>query len=140
MATAERLSTRLEGVRAELEQVNRYGRRSRHIIWGLSISLVVDILLTVLISVVAVQANNASNTAGNAFASNQALCKATNTSRHQQVALWTYLIDLSLSSNPKPRTAKQKAAQARSEALLAKFERHLRAVFAPRNCANLTGK
>jgi hypothetical protein len=139
ITTAKTLSDRLEGMRAELAKVNQYSRRTRHMMVGLTLSLVLDIILTIVVSLIAVQAHSASQSAGHAFASNQALCQASNTARAQQVGLWTYLIDLSLASNPKPVTAAQKAQQAKSAALLARFERHLKVVFAPRDCAHLPG-
>lgn len=54
------------------------------------------------------------------------LCQSGNQARAETVGLWDYIIRLS----PPPKTAQQRA-------VLAEFERHLRAVFAPHDCAAL---
>ena len=72
------------------------------------------------------KAGAASQKAGAASVSVAELCQAGNAARADQVGLWTFLIRL---SKP-PRTAEQRR-------LVARFEHHLRVVFAPQNCARL---
>jgi hypothetical protein len=123
---ARRLADSLDGVRRELREVKEQGRRNRHLIWGLAVSLLLDVTLTVVVALVAVQAHSASSTASQAYASNQALCTATNTARVQQVELWTYLLNLTKG----PETPAEKK-------VIGEFTAYLHKVFAPRDCARL---
>ena len=66
----------------------------------------------------------AAQQAAAASAGQVALCRAGNTARAEQVALWTFIIRLS----KRPRSAQQRQ-------VIAEFEHHLRIVFAPRSCA-----
>jgi hypothetical protein len=124
------MTGRLDAVRADSEErdqeLHRYGRRNRHLILTLALSLILDVTLTIVISIVAVQAHNASITARKASASNLALCQAGNVSRHQQVELWDFVIGIS----KHPRTPQQKK-------VISQFETRLHTIFAPRNCAHL---
>jgi hypothetical protein len=139
-----RLAGRLEEVKAGSEdrdeqlaerdaQLARYGRRNRHLILITIVSLVLDLLLTAAVTVVAVQAHGASSaasgarTAASAVAqSNRNLCLSGNASRAQQVELWDYILSLS-----------QPPATPAGRAQIAKFEAHLKAIFAPRDCAHV---
>lgn len=142
-----RLAGRLEEVKAGSEgrdeqlaerdaQLATYGRRNRHLIWITIISLALDILLTAAVTVVAVQAHDASSaavsarTAASAVAqSNRNLCLSGNAARAQQVELWNYI--LSLSQSPATPAARERVA---------KFRARLEAIFAPRDCAHVNPK
>lgn len=141
--TARGLTEALGGVRAELERLNGRVRRSRHIIIALAVSLCVDVALTIILGLVAVQAHDASNqatdassratrataTAQHAYASNKALCEASNTSRRQTIGVWdTLLGDLG-----EPKTQAARVFERSFKAYLAK-------TYAPRNCAALGRK
>jgi len=78
-------------------------------------------------TVAAREAAVAARKAARSSASQMALCQASNTARMEQVGLWEYVIRQS----PRPRDA---AGRAR----VARFERHLLVIFAPRDCAHLT--
>ena len=139
-----RLALRLEEVKADSEdrdkqlakrdaQLATYGRRNRHLIWITIVSLALDILLTAALTVVAIQAHDASGaaasarTAASAVAqSDRGLCLSGNAARAQQVSLWNYI--LSLSQPP--------ATQAERERVV-KFKAHLQQLFAPRDCAHV---
>lgn len=69
----------------------------------------------------------ASARAAHATATVTQLCEAGNEARAEQAGLWDYIIKI---SGPPPDAA--------ARARLAEFERHLRQVFAPRNCHALT--
>jgi hypothetical protein len=134
--TAKGLTDALKGVREELERVNQRVSRSRHIIFALAVSLCVDVALTVILGLVAVQAHDASNsatrataTAQHAYASNKALCLDTNVSRHQTILVWEHL----LTSAGPPKTAAGRTFERSFEAYLAK-------VYAPRDCTHLGPK
>ncbi len=64
---------------------------------------------------------------GRTAASQMALCQAGNVSRAQQIDLWEFVLRI---SGP-PKTAAGRV-------VAAKFEAHLHAVFAPRDCKHLT--
>jgi hypothetical protein len=132
--TARGLTEALSGVRAELARLNDRVRRSRHIIFALAVSLCIDVALTVILGLVAVQAHNASNsatkataTAQHAYASNKALCVDTNVSRHQTILVWEHLLE---SAGP-PKNAAGRAFET-------SFISYLSKVYAPRNCTHLS--
>jgi hypothetical protein len=137
---AGRLADVQAGSEARDEQLTRrdaqlatYGHRNRHLIWITIVSLVLDILLTAAVTVVAIQAHDASSaaasarTAASAVAqSSRNLCLSANASRAQQVELWDYI--LSLAKPPATPAARERVAE---------FRAHLAAIFAPRDCANV---
>lgn len=112
----------VSGLRADI-------RKSKRVIRILAFSLLFDLLLTVGLAYSVVRANDGVSTGRHAYASNQALCVATNTARAQQRALWTYL----LRQLGPPKTSAAKLFEKR-------FERHLDFVFMARDCAALGGK
>jgi hypothetical protein len=104
---ARSLTDALGGVQSELQRLNQRVSRSRHMIVALAISLAIDLALTIVVAIFAVQAHDASDratsatasavhatqVAGHAYASNYALCQASNTARHQTVGVWKHLLD-----------------------------------------------
>jgi hypothetical protein len=139
-----RLAGRLEDVQTGSEardeqlakrdaQLARYGHRNRHLIRITIVSLVLDILLTAAVTVVAIQAHDASSAAASARTaatavaqSNRNLCLSGNASRAQQVEVWDYI--LSLAQPPATAAARERIGE---------FKAHLEAIFAPRDCANV---
>ena len=92
-----------------------------------------DILLSAAVTVVAIQAHDASSAAASARTaatavaqSNRNLCLSANASRAQQVELWDYI--LGLAQPPATPAARERIAE---------FKAHLEAIFAPRDCANV---
>jgi hypothetical protein len=140
-----RLAGRLEEVRSGSEgrdeqlaqrdaQLATYGRRNRHLIWITIGSLVLDILLTGAVTVVAIQAHNASSaavgartTASAVAQSDRNLCLSANANRAQQIDLWNYI--LSLGRPPATAAARERIAE---------FKGHLETTFAPRDCAHVS--
>lgn len=107
--------------------------KDRRLIAGLAVSLILDLALTVVVAVFAVQAHDANTSAQAAKAvavvaqqNNRNLCLSGNESRGQQHGLWLYLFQLA---------GPPKTAQGRK--LTAKFEEHLNTVFSPRDCAHV---
>jgi hypothetical protein len=129
-AALDRMSSELETVRHGSEERDeallKYGRTNRRLIRGLIVSLILDIVITVAVGLLSVQAHNNTVAIGHTSASNLALCQASNVARHQQIELWEFLLDLSKG----PQTAQQRAT-------VSEFEAHLRAIFAPRRCTSL---
>lgn len=143
-AVARNLTSALNGLSQRLDQVRddsverdealtRYGAVNRRLIRGLGASLAIDVILTVVLGLVGVQAHHASDVAASASnravhssASTLALCQAQNTARAQQVELWEFLLSL----GKPPQTAQQKK-------VVAEFVTHLHKIFAARDCAAL---
>jgi hypothetical protein len=127
--TARDLQVALEGMTEQLAQVKTTVRRGKRVIAALVVSLIVDVALTVGVSVTAVQASNASNKANATVAqlhSTQiSACRAGNQTRAKEVALWVHIASLPATSR---RTPKEQKAD---EQLLA----YIRHTFAPRNCS-----
>jgi hypothetical protein len=129
---ADRLAAKVDDLRSELQSLRQFGKRNRHFIWGLAISLVLDVCLSIAIAVLAVTATEASHQASEATSlSNRTrdtqlvTCQAGNESRAAQVQLWTYVLDLAAQNpNPPPQQAQR----------LAQFRTYLSTTFAPRDC------
>jgi hypothetical protein len=129
---ARNLTAALKDISADVRGLSSYGHRSRRMIWGIIVSLVLDLVLTVVVAVFAIQAHDANSyaraaraVAAVAQADNRDLCEAGNAARAQQLGLWTYL--LSLAPAPGPQ----------QQALRVKFRAHLSQVFQPRDCGTL---
>jgi hypothetical protein len=132
-----RLVGRLEEVKADSEdrdkqlaerdaQLTAYGQKNRHLIWFTIVSVALDLLLTAALTVVAIQAHNASGAASAVAQSDRNLCLSSNVARTQQASLWNYALSLS----PPPATPAERER-------LAEFQAHMQKVFAPRNCAHV---
>jgi hypothetical protein len=130
-AALDQMSRRLEEVRedgeARIAFLAAYGRRNRRLILATIGSLVLDITLTIILAVVAVQAHEASVAARHASASNLALCQSANVARHQQISLWDFVLNL-------PSSHRQTAQEKRN---VVTFEAYLKKIYAPRDCAAL---
>jgi len=133
-ARLDRLGESLAGVAASLAEVAKsaqetralamrvdaYSRRTRRLTTGLIISLVLDVTLTVVVTLLSISALDQ----GSALHGSQvAACAISNQTRVEQEQLWTYI----LQDAAPPKTAAQKAADD-------KFLAHVRATFAPVNC------
>jgi hypothetical protein len=132
LATAKTLTAALNETAAEVKRLRAYGRRNRKYI-------VFDIVITILLAVASGIAVHASQSAHNAQVAavaakaaakvaeqdNRNLCESGNVARAQQVDLWNFAIGLGAGH----RTAQQQEATA-------KFEAHLRTLFAARNCGH----
>lgn len=136
VAAAGKLSDALDKTTREVRRLNEYGRTSRHLILALMVSMALDLILTAVVAITAVQAHSASEraaaataTAKSAYASNYALCQASNTAREQQIGLWDFLLALGKTT--------QAPAQVKT---VDEFKTYLHRVFAPRDCAALGRK
>jgi hypothetical protein len=140
---AQTLAAALETMAGQLKTVNdnseerdagleKYGRANRHRIW-LSYSLVaVDVLLTVVVGLFAVQAHNASTTATQTRVSSIAACQSTNVARAENEQLWDFVLALIA-----PKADETGAEKAAGEKVLADLRAHVVHAFMPRNCTQL---
>jgi hypothetical protein len=124
---AIRLEGAVQGLRQEIGALRTYGARNRHLILGLAISLLLDVILSIVVAFVAVSASDASSLANQNKQTQLATCRAGNETRAANVQLWTYVLDLAAASNPAPPTPQ------RTESLK-QFTAYLHTVYAPRDC------
>lgn len=125
--TAQELTGALTTLSGRLEDATRYGHRNRKMIWGLVVSIVLDVALTVTLTLVAVQAQNAGETADQARANQISVCRSTNVSRQQNLQLWEYVLSIPPAKPPTEEQKKQREA----------FRAYIHKVFAPRDCNRL---
>ena len=132
--TARGLTTALDAVSKEIQRLTAFGVRNRRMIWGLIISITLDLILTAFVAVTAIQAHDANTSASAAkavavvaAAGSRNLCESSNIARAQQVDLWDYVLGL---SSGKPQTAQEKKN-------VAAFRHHLSVIFAPRDCSHV---
>jgi hypothetical protein len=104
---------------AKEQELARRDRVNRRLIWGLIVSLALDLIITVALAALAIEVRH------NA-ASNANLCLSGNAARVQQVQLWDYLLKL----GRQPKTAAQRKD-------VAAFKAHLGTLFAPRDCSRI---
>lgn len=116
-------------LRKALNEQGNYGKRNRRAIYGLVISLMLDVILSVVVAVLAVKTADANSAARVNHQSQVAGCKATNTSRADNELLWDFFLQLSV-----PDESKLPAAEkAKLHALQAKIVQ----TYAQRDCDNL---
>ena len=120
LATAKGLTGAVTGLAAEVKRLRTYGRFNRKFI-------LFDIALTVLLAGVGAISVNATHAASHAASAQLALCQSSNVARAQQIELWDYVISL---GSGKPKTVQEQQN-------LAKFEAHLKVIFAPRDCSHI---
>lgn len=134
VTAARRLETSVDNLRSEITTLRTYSQRSRRLIVGLAISIVLDVLLSAAVGFLAIQAVSTSNKANeaNSLASRNAqnqfiTCQAGNESRAAQVQLWTYVLDLAA------RNPNQTPAQAEQ---VKQLRAYLATSLAPRDCTS----
>lgn len=110
----------------DIKALHSYGHRNRRMIWGLVVSLVLDIALSIVVAVVAVKASETNSLAQQNRNAAVATCEAGNSVRAVSVQLWTYVLDLSqkVPSNTAPDRQKQ----------INDFRNYMLAAYAPRDC------
>jgi hypothetical protein len=135
VARAASLEQAMNALGAKIGALVQYGRRNRHLIILLAISIVFDLILSVALGVVAVGAHNASDRATVATSGVKANCQTGNTVRAEEVQLWDYIIGVSNSQPPPPGRTPEQQKQ-----IVDQFLDHLHTIFAPRDCNHLVLK
>lgn len=130
---AERLEQSVDGLREEIGTLRDLGQRNRRLIWGLAVSLILDVLLSVAVAVVAVKSTDAADRATEATSlanrnrqTQVATCLASNDTRAANIQLWNYVLDLAAKGNPNPTPQQTERIK--------QFKTYLAEVFAPRDC------
>jgi len=125
LETAERLTTALNIMSKRLDSVRTYGRRSRILIFVTIVSLVLDVALTGIVTVLAYRSTNLADSIRHASISQ---CDANNAARLQDIAIWNRLLRVS----PEGATAAQRQEVAELERLVAVKD-------TPRDCTTAYG-
>lgn len=135
LAAAASLEESMRELTSEMGSLREYGHQNRRLIWALAVSLAIDLVLSVVLGFVAVQASNASRQATeatSAAAQNRqnalVTCQSGNEARQASRQLWTYVLDLS-SQNPNQTPAEAKQ--------IVQFRAYIATVYADRDCSNL---
>lgn len=125
---ANRMTDVLGDFTKELQKLTKRDRRVRLILRILAVSLIIDVSLTVAVSLSAV--SNRNNSAA-IHRSQIAACATANSQRDSERAIWDYVLDDLTRPSP-GESAQQKA---RSKAAVAVIEAKVAATFADHNCA-----
>lgn len=133
---AASLERSMDSLGNQIHALTKYGRQSRRLIWSLAASLLLDLVLSVIVWVVAVQANHASDLAAEATSvANQnhqaqvTTCVASNEARAATVQLWNYVLDLSTKNELGADKHKQ----------IDDFRVYVNTTFAQRDCNTASG-
>lgn len=128
---ADRLQGSVIDLKDEIGSLRDYGQRSRRIIWGLAVSLALDVALSIVVIFVAIQAQDA-NTLAQANRQTQiATCESGNQSRQVALNLWTYVLDAAAVA-PENQTPERKKQ-------LVDFRTYMESAYTPRDCTK-TGR
>lgn len=126
LQTARDLQGALEATAKELSKLRATVRLGKKIVIGLAVSLVLDLILTPVIGVTALSAQDTSArlnaTVTQLHATQVAACQAGNVTRAAEVQLWEHILALA-----PPKTPQQRKVGA-------SFIAYVKRVFAPRNC------
>ncbi|MEU5259032.1 hypothetical protein [Amycolatopsis sp. NPDC021455] len=129
LAAALRLNESMEHLGDEMRALRTYGKRNRHYIWALAVSLLLDFILTVVVIIVAGQANNA-NSLANANRNYQIdSCNSGNATRQTSRDLWNYVLSLA-EKQPQNETPDRKKQ-------IADFRAYMEKAYAPRDCSQI---
>lgn len=116
-SAADRLDLAISAIEAPVVQLTDYSRRTRALVWALSASVVVDMTLTALVVMFAVQAHGAARAAQQAdeatrkFTSLVAYrsCDGRNQFRTLDLKRWLFILDLYSAQAPPRETPEAKA-------------------------------
>lgn len=126
LRAAAALEGSMAGLRGEMAALRQRGKRNRNWIVGLAVSLTLDIILSVVVAVVAVQASQANDLAHQNRQSQVATCDAGNQARAVSVSLWNYVLDLS-SKDPENQSPQRKQQ-------IEQFRSYMQGAYAQRDC------
>jgi hypothetical protein len=119
----EEVSGTLATVAARIETVAKASRRTRQLAIALAASFVLDVALTIAVTLLSISALGQTSTL---HKSELAACTISNETRTEQVTLWGYIVTLSKNAHT-------------DQAQLHTFEAFVAKTFAPENCARLYG-
>lgn len=118
----EQLGTQLDGVADKLGEVDVAATRTKHLAWGLAVSFGLDIVLTIVVTILTIGALSQSSSI---HASQLAACAISNQTRAEERTLWGYLVSVSEES---PSANKGE---------LVKFQQFVNKTFSPLDCQQI---
>jgi hypothetical protein len=127
---AQCLERAVLGLRDDIGALRTFGQRNRHFIWGLAVSLALDVVLSIAVAILAVSASNATSLANQNKQAQLVTCKAGNETRAANIQLWAYVLDLANATNPTPTPQQVEGIR--------QFKIYLAQVYAPRDCDSPT--
>jgi hypothetical protein len=129
IAAADRLQASMSELKGEIRELHVYGRRNRHLIWGLAVSLVFDVLLSVALFITFITAGNAQDTADRNRQTQISTCESTNAARQVSSNLWLYILDAAA------KTPENQTEERRKQ--IADFRTYMLNSYAPRDCSRI---
>ncbi|MDQ1497701.1 MAG: hypothetical protein QOI86_1041 [Actinomycetota bacterium] len=126
------MTAELVGLRADTDALRGYGRRNRHLIKLMAVSVVVDVALSFGLAYAVYKADDASGAASRAASAQVVTCRSSNAARAVQTDLWNFI----LNSFPPP-VGETPAARTQRETTTAKFKVYVASAFAQRDCEAL---
>lgn len=129
LAAAARLNESVTDLRDEIHYLRSYGERNRHYIWGLAISLMLDVALSIVVIIVAVQANDANDRANANHQYQIDSCNQSNQARMVSANLWNYVLDAAAKS-PENQTPDRKKQ-------IADFRAYMESAYQQRDCSKV---
>lgn len=137
VAAANLMSTQLIGLREDLKKVTGRERFTRRLSVGLAVSLLADLIVTVLLAVALHRGDVAEHqsrrneaTADQLRAASEQGCRINNQFKAGEVSLWDFLASL---STPAPGETHSQIVQGRHK--VSEFLAYVRKVNQPRDCA-----
>ena len=131
IAATQRLEESVRGLKDEVVALRTYGRRNRHYIAAIAVSLVFDVALSIVVFVVAVQLVKTNDLATANLQTQIATCESSNESRQVSTNLWNYVLDTA-GRNPDNQVGERKQQ-------IEDFRAYMQRAYAPRDCS-LIGK
>ncbi|WP_410662003.1 hypothetical protein [Amycolatopsis sp. lyj-84] len=128
LRAAASLEDGMSALRTDIAALNQRSKRDRAWIVGLAVSLLLDVVLSVVVAVVAVEAAQATSLAEQNRRAQVSSCEAGNAARAVSVSLWAYVLD-QVTKDPENQTP-ERAQQ------IEQFRRYISTAYAPRDCAN----
>lgn len=129
IAAANSLQESVVDLKQEIGGLRSYGRRNRHLIIGLAISLALDVFLTIGVIIAAVTANNAGALADANRQNQIETCNASNQTRQASRNLWNYLLD-TVEKSPQNQTPQRQQQ-------IAEFRAYMQNAYVDRDCSRI---
>jgi hypothetical protein len=132
ITAAQEMTAALNGLSKRLDAAESYGRRNRRLIAITIVSMLVDVALTVAVTVALVGVHHNAATVSQLHGTSVSACRLGNQTRAANVALWDHVAAIS-----QPRAGESTAQRRRQEKTTAAFLTYVRKVWASRNCQSL---
>jgi hypothetical protein len=103
IAAADRLDVSMSELKDEIREQHVYGRRNRHLIWGLAASICLDLALSICLLLVFLRVDTTADLAAQNQQTQRTTCESGNQTRAASRDLWNYILD-GVQREPKNQT------------------------------------